>query len=248
MGSKQKIQKLAVMLSKIAALYTTMGLPDCAIKALRNALCIVRQEHGNNNMNVAVIFNDLGIIYGSQFNTQSSLLCFEESLRIRQCLRSDTIVPVLFNIARCHAQKGDHKGALRQYEKIVVFEMQKRWDEHGPTKWSPNVVLDALDHMAMSLHSELREPRKALYCYEKGLQLMKEMDSAKIPLRFQSKFLGNAGSIQLELGNGDEALRLFSETMRVNIAAGYEFNSNINTSGLELLLLIDQLPRGAPAA
>ena len=249
---RERLGQAADVLSNIARLQCTMGRPNHALRAFTDALRIQRQAYDNNHIAVAITLNEMGVIYGAQGKTQLSLQCFEESIRIRQSCSNDPlerdISPVLFNIARCYLQKGDCKRAIVQYEKVVNIEMRKRADRDRDLEWSPEVLLDALEHMANICHSKLGEPQKALGCYEKGVHIFMELGPEVVPLDTQSRFLGSAGNICLELGIVDKAVRLLSETMRVNLAAGWRFNSNIKTSGFDFSHDISQLPRGAPAA
>ena len=110
--------------------------------------------------------------------------------------------------------------------------MRKRADRDRDLEWSPEVLLDALEHMANIYHtSKLGEPPKGLGCYEKGVPIFMELGPEVVPLGTQSRFLGSDGNICLKLGIVDKAVRLLSEMrMRVNLAAGWRFNSNIKTS------------------
>lgn len=250
MTHSSRLKHAAGVFLDIARLQDSLGRPNKALQALTDALHIQRQEYGDGHGCVAVTLNEMGIIHGNLGQTRVALKCFGQSLRIRQILNDSdlTISPVLFNIARSHLQNADYSLAIAQYESIFDLEMRVKENADRDFEWSPDALLDALEHMADVYHSDLNEIPKALECYEKGIQLFMEIGNAMIPLGIQSRFLGMAGNINFQLGNVDRAIRLFSQTMRINLAAGWAFNANINGMGFDFLDENNDPPSGAPAA
>jgi tetratricopeptide (TPR) repeat protein len=250
-GDISRVIQVSDALSNIAQLQDILGRPNRALLALTEALNIQRQQFGNDHSAVASTLNEIGITFRSQGQTHLALQNFEESLRIRQMLNDpvQNVSTVLFNLARAQLHNGEHKKAILRFQDLVQLELRKRENCGGNSESTLEILLDTLEQMAIIFQNKLDEPRHALSCYEKGIQLFTDVGPWEVSLDMKSRYLGMAGNICLMLGDINRATSLFSETsMRVNVEAGWAFNANIKTTGYDLFKIESMHRSAAPAA
>lgn len=243
--------------SDLARVLVKLRKFDKALKALTEVLRIRKKEYGIDHTLVATTLNDMGIAYGSKGQLLPALRCFEETLGIREKLSKDSyphanIATVLSNIARLHHHSGCTTKALVYYQKVVDHELLRRGDkeayDNDLSYSSSEILLDALEQMAVIYQDDLDNPISGIRCYEKGISLILEDGSRIVSYDVHSRYLCKTGDAYLKIGNQERAAHFFTRAMRINVAGGLAFNANIKATGYDIYKLECIHLHAAPAA
>ena len=243
-------QRITSAFWNIALLQEKSGNLDLALHTHCQSLQFQRRSVcGKDDFQVSLTLNRIGIIRMSKGHITEAVSNFKESLWIRQHLEdcsADSISIAVCNLANAYNVNGDNEQALTCFEEVVHIELSKK--ENPDQDFEACVLLDVYTKMANILNVHKGDIHKALQYYEKAICICKEEGSEGVPLDTVSQCLGTTGNLYLEVGDVKTAVRLFSETVRINREIGLHDFANIRTFGYELKMMLKACPPSAAAA
>jgi tetratricopeptide (TPR) repeat protein len=179
--------------------------------AYDKALAIRTRGHGDNDLGVARILNDLGSLHGQLEQTDQAIAAHSRALEIQQRLRGPEHVSVtnsLSGLAVMHTRKNDFATSLRLNQQVLAIRRKTLGDRHGAT-------LTALENMAWDLKG-LKRVAEARVHAARVLELKKATMGPDHPqLAFTYHLLGDLAEMD---GKPDESLASYLEALRIREA------------------------------
>jgi tetratricopeptide (TPR) repeat protein len=185
---------------------------DRAKAAYDKSLAIRTRMHGENDLGVARILNDLGSLHGHLDQTDQAIAAQTRALEIQQRLRGPEHVSVSVSLSALsvlHSRKNDFATALRLDQQVYAIRQKALGDEHAATT-------AALENVAWSLKG-LKRVDEARVHAERVLEIRKTTLGPNHPqLAFTHTLLGELAEME---GKPDEALASYLEALRIREAA-----------------------------
>jgi serine/threonine protein kinase/Tfp pilus assembly protein PilF len=180
--------------------------------AYDKALAIRTRGHGDNDLGVARILNDLGSLYGQLEQTDQAIAAHSRALEVQQRLRGPEHVSVtnsLTGLAILHSRKNDFATALRMDEQVLAIRQKTLGDQHDATT-------SALENVAWDLKG-LKRVDEARTHAARVLEIRKAKLGPDHPqLAFTYSLLGELAEME---GKPDAALASYMEALRIREAA-----------------------------
>lgn len=180
--------------------------------AYDKALAIRTRQHGDNDLGVARILNDLGSLHGQLEQTDQAIAAHSRALEIQQRLRGPEHVSVtnsLAGLAVLHSRKNDFETALRMDQQVLAIREKTLGDRHAATTV-------ALENVAWDLKG-LKRVDEAQAHATRVLEIRKATLGPNHPqLAFTHTLLGELAEMK---GKPDEALASHMEAVRIREAA-----------------------------
>lgn len=252
------------VLFNIARIQKQMNEMDSALATLYHILQHLYQQNEeaddspNESQFVAslqhstsVTLNEIGIIYFKQGRISLALKKFEESFSIIKilkdypsCRHSFHSSSVLLNRARCYLlAKGEGVSkALECFKELVNLESARKLKELSwhSLQISTKFLVSACEEMAHIFLFHLRDARKALTCYQKGIMfLIQERERLRtVPFEVRSRFLRKAGQLCFQLGDIERTIIFYSGAMESDILlVGQEKDHTSNVVAFQVTMI-----------
>jgi eukaryotic-like serine/threonine-protein kinase len=182
-----------------------------AKEAYDKALAIRARAHGDNDLGVARILNDLGSLYGHLEQTDQAIAAHSRALAIQQARRGPEHVSVLNSLkglAILHSRKNDFATSLRMNEQVLAISQKSLGDRHAAT-------IGALEDIAWDL-KELKRVDEARTHALRVLETRKATIGPDHPqLAFTYILLGDLAEME---GKPDDSLASYMEALRIREA------------------------------
>jgi tetratricopeptide (TPR) repeat protein len=180
--------------------------------AYDKALAIRTRAHGDNDLGVARLLNEIGSLHGQLEQTDEAIAAHSRALEIQQRLRGPEHVSVtnsLSGLAILYGRKNDYETALRMDQRVLAIRQKTLGDQHGATA-------TALENVAWDL-KELNRLDEARTHATRVLEIKKATLGPDHPqLAFTYNLLGELAEVE---GKPDESLAAHSEALRIREAA-----------------------------
>ena len=185
---------------------------DRAKDAFDKALAIRTRAHGENDLGVARILNDLGSLYGHLEQNDQAIAAHSRALEIQQRLRGPEHVSVtnsLSGLAILHTRKKDFATALRMDQQVLAIRQKTLGDQHEATT-------AAIENVAWDLKGLDRADEARVHA-ARVLEVRKAKLGPDHPqLAFTHTLLGDLSEME---GKRDDALASYLEAVRIREAA-----------------------------
>lgn len=180
--------------------------------AYDKALAIRTRGHGDNDLGVARILNDLGSLHGQLEQTDQAIAAHSRALEIQQRLRGPEHVSAtnsLSGLAVLHSRKNDFATALRMDQQVLAIRQKTLGDRHAATT-------AALENVAWDLKG-LKRVEEARAHAARVLEIRKAtLGPDHAQLAFTYTLLGDLADME---GKPDEALASYMEVLRIRETA-----------------------------
>jgi eukaryotic-like serine/threonine-protein kinase len=180
--------------------------------AYDRALAIRTRGHGDNDLGVARILNDLGSLHGQLEQTDQAIAAHSRALEIQQRLRGPEHVSAtnsLSGLAVLHSRKNDFATALRMDQQVLAIRQKTLGDRHAATT-------AALENVAWDLKG-LKRVEEARAHAARVLEIRKAtLGPDHAQLAFTYTLLGDLADME---GKPDEALASYMEVLRIRETA-----------------------------
>lgn len=179
--------------------------------AFDKALAIRARAHGENDLGVARILNDLGSLHAQLDQTDQAIAAHSRALEIQQRLRGPEHVSAtnsLSGLASMHTRKKDFATALRLDQQVLAIRQKSLGDRHSATA-------TALENVAWDLRG-LKRVAEARAHAARVLEIKQATMGPDHPqLAFTYHLLGDLAEME---GKPDDSLAFYAEALRIREA------------------------------
>jgi tetratricopeptide (TPR) repeat protein len=206
--------KRAVAFGNLATVYQSLGDWKTALTMYTEVKEIFEKE--GDNLNVARILHQLGIINQQQGNYNEAINLYEQSLKIKEELGDKKgIVYSLHELGMIHQQQGNYDEAIKLYQQS--HEIRKELGD----KQGIAVTL----HQLGIIHQQQGNYDEAIKLHQQNLEIFKELGDK----HGVAGTLHELGMIHQQQGNYDEAIKLYQQSLNIKEELG-------NKQGIALTL------------
>jgi tetratricopeptide (TPR) repeat protein len=216
----------SVTLDCIGSLYDILGHSNDGIASYERSLKLKISVLGRNHFEVSSIMNAIGIIHFKEGRFESAISWFEQGLSVRESLPHSTphdFAAILFNIGAVHMATGESDQALEYFKRTLVLEK----DEGEANIMN---IMNVLRHIG-NLHANRREYTEALECFNEGIEIIENSCRCDLSSELVS-FYSLTGTVYLEQGDTDNALRCLMKAMHHERIAGVSGDHDVILRGL----------------
>ncbi|MFX0077502.1 MAG: tetratricopeptide repeat protein, partial [Candidatus Hermodarchaeota archaeon] len=212
-------KQTSTILSDIGFLYYQLGQYDTAERYFNNSLVITKsinyKEHEGWNINY------LGLIYQRRGELEKAFENFLEALKIAEFV-GDTIGEnqCLNNIGSVYYRKGDLNEALKYFKKSLDIVMREN-DLEGKERCFNNIA---------SVYFSWKNFERALEYYNSSLEILR-LNEKENRLKIGRR-LHNLGQVFRSLGNQNQAIFLFGESLEITKATSDKHSLGIISHSL----------------
>jgi len=184
-----------------------MGEHDESLSCFTEALRIFKLDSGNNDTNVSLVLNNLGINHARRKNYAKAIELCTEGLRIRRLQGSSEteIADSLFNIGHILDEWGKDEQAMKFYTEALQLYRKSLGDEDIE-------VANCLQYLA-AIYTRNESLDKAIPCYTEALRLYR-LKHGNENLDVAST-LYQLGRVHGKRAEYDKALKCFTECLQI---------------------------------
>ncbi|WP_282086181.1 CHAT domain-containing protein [Aquimarina algiphila] len=213
----QESKQEAKAYSNKAKLYRRKGRYNEALDLYTKALSIIKKVSGNNHIETASLYNNMGIVYDNMELIDQAQLHYEKSLKISQLLynqkKRNELNAVYLNLAVLNSRIGLYNKALPFYNKTIILDKETYGENHP-------YVAEGYYNLG-SNYSYTGEDNLALQYFLKGLSIIEEI--YKQEEEIFALFYNGIGSQYSRLGKLDlahiyyvKALHIYEKIYGIN--------------------------------
>ncbi len=204
------LKKILQCNNRIAGNQIAKGQYESARKYLNKALEIGKKKTGEDDVEVAQIYNYTGMIYGRKGNYEQALDYFQKSLSINLRLLGEEHTNITKNynyIGIMYWKKGNYDRALEFCQKSLSINIRLLGEQHLDVSHSYNNV--------GMVYWDKGDNDLALECYQKSLSIRLQSLGEEHPLVAGN--YNNIGIIYQEKGDYDRALEYYKNYLWINL-------------------------------
>ena len=216
-------------------------------KALHELRMLVEQNPEVYKVDLAMLLNNLGVLFGNTNELKQAQTCYEEALHIRRELArknpeayKPNVAATLDNMGALYNTTNELKQAQTCYEEAL--HIRRELARKNPEAYKPNVAV-TLNNLGV-LHRDTNEFKQAQICYEEALQICEELaeQNPEIYKPNVAATLNNLGALLRDINEFKQAqtchekvLQIYRELAKQNPEA-YKPNIAIALNNLGALL------------
>ena len=188
--------------------YNSMGDYDEALKYYEKSLAIRKEKLGENHLDTATSYTNIGLIYKKKGEYDKALKYYEKSLAIRkEKLGNDhpDTATSYTKIGLVYREKDEYDKALEYCMKTVKIYENKRGQDHPDTATSYNNI--------GTVYRAKKNYDKALEYYQRALKIREEKIGKEHPDTATS--YNNIGTIYRDKENNKQALENYEKSLAI---------------------------------
>ncbi len=200
----------AMCLVNTGNVYLNQGQKESAIKYYLQAISVYRQLYGDNSNDLALVYSNIGQAYNELAEYEKALGYFEKSLYIYQSLygnESETLAILYKNIGNSYEFMQRAEDALKFYQKALNISLKTTGEKHLTTA----TMYESIGKAYYSANNFALSKTN----FEKAFEIRKSLLPRKHYLLANS--LIDFGLIDFKLGNYNEALKHFNQSLECNL-------------------------------
>ncbi len=221
---------------------------DKALKQYFEALSQYKGYYGEDDKNVALVLNNIAIVYRYKSDYKNAIQAYQQALSIythkykkRLTEISENIPEVsdlLNNLGITYADLGEYEKAIQYYKQ--AYELKMKDSRNGV---NDTLIAGILNNMGL-LYSDLGRTQEAQECYENALSLRRNNYFSRGGTNTQNSVLENSpeiadtlnnlGILSEQQGDLDKALSLYKEALEI-------FKKNYEEEHTKIALVMNNL-------
>ena len=189
-------------------------------KALHELRMLVEQNPEVYKVDLAMLLNNLGVLFGNTNELKQAQTCYEEALHIRRELArknpeayKPNVAVTLNNLGVLHRDTNEFKQAQICYEEAL--QICEELAEQNPEIYKPNVAA-TLNNLGALLR-DINEFKQAQTCHEKVLQIYREL-AKQNPEAYKPNIaiaLNNLGALLRDINEFKQAQTCYEEALQI---------------------------------
>lgn len=199
----------ALTLNTLGHIYNALGNdPYQSLEYYKQSLEITLKTYGNDPLNVATSYNNLGSLHQALGNHIEARKCYNQSFDILSNIygKHHRYVATSYNnLGLLHQALGNHEEALEHFEQSLKIWLKTYGNEHP-------YVATSYNNYGL-LHKKLGNHTKALEFYEQSLEIALKLFGREHPNVATS--YNNLGTLHQELCNNTKALEYFEQSIEI---------------------------------
>lgn len=194
--------------NKLGYIYHLTAIYKQATQYYSQALVIIKQQKGIQNIDYAEILNNLAGLYDSQGKYEEAIIFFQEALQILKEIlveKHPIYASSLNNLALVYSRQGKYEKAIPLYEEALKI-LKETLGKKNPS------YATSLNNIAF-IYNKQGKYGEAISLYQECLKIFKDVLGEKHPDYAMS--LNNLALVYHTQGKYKEAIPLYQETLQI---------------------------------
>lgn len=196
------------LLDQMATLSSELNQYQKALEYYENALQICEEVFGENHIETAVIYSNLGSLFQSMGKYDKALSFFEKAIKIEENVVGENHLNTATsynNLGSLYQDVEEYEKALPLFEKALKIQQELIGENHFDTAGSYNNI--------GMIYKQQKEYQKSLQYFEKALHVHKQVLSDNHPIT--AIVYNNIGGLYQSMGDHKKALPLLEKALKI---------------------------------